>query len=232
MASYKDYLKQIEQANSAQKAADIAASNALYDNQIKAVNEQYDQQIADTTSQYDLAQRKNDVQKIINERAVARRNAELGLTDSGKNLTGQLAVQLSHSNQRGNIEMQKQKAVDTLAATMRAQISELNMNKSAAANQITSSYKSSASEQAAKMYEADVGDKESAKEKLIKALLSETYSDEIKRQMILDFDFKYLGGGQEEIDELNALLNYAGLSYTYYIDGKDPIKPNGKGATR
>ena len=203
--SYEDYLKKIRSAQAAQQGADIAASDALYDAQKQAVTENYEQQIKDTALDYETALKRNEVQKLINERAVARRSAELGLTDSGLNRTGQLAVQLSYANNKGDIEMQRQKAVDTLAATMRAKITELDLGKQSAAEGIKSSYDKSAMEQASKLYSDENNSKSSARQNLIAALLNNEYSDDAKYQFIRDWAYEY----SATVKEMQDLLKYA-----------------------
>jgi hypothetical protein len=222
--SYNSYYKQIRDANKKQEAADIAASDALYDAKINAVSEGYGQQIKDTAENYETALKRNEVQKLINERAVARRSAELGLTDSGLNRTGQLAVQLSYANNKGNIEMQRQKAVDTLAATMRAQMTQLQTSKIAAANQITSSYDAEASKRATELYKADVDaaaerykadvdaanervkNNEAARNTVKTDLLRSGLSNEQKKQIITNYIDTYLVGASD--DDVQREMKY------------------------
>lgn len=226
-SSYENYLKQIRAANEKQLNEDIAASDAYYEGQKQIITDNYNQQIEDTTLGYEDELRRNEVQKLINERAVARRNAELGLTDSGLNRTGQLAVQLSYANNKGDIQMQRQKAVDTLAATMRAQITEMDLGKTTAAQNIKSTYEQNASKQATEMYKADVDaeatrvaaeieatqknaeNRNKTKSTLIKALTSVDYSDAQKLQMIRDF-WDEVGATESEI---KSLLAYTTLTW-------------------
>jgi hypothetical protein len=228
-SSYEDYLKQIRAANQPSLNAEIAASNAIYDSQIKTIQENYDQQIKDTTAEYETAYRQNEVQKLLNERAVARRNAELGLTDSGANLTGQLGVQLSYANQKGAIDLQKQRAVDTLAATMRAQITELAKTKNTNATSIRSSYESSAQKQASDLITQGNKNKAEARNNVISAILNPEYSDEAKYQFIRDWAYEY----DATIQEMKDLLKYD--SYLKwetlvpeYNAGNTPVIPNRK----
>ncbi len=176
--AYQDYVKNITQQN--QKALtkklnaintnadnNVATINSQYDNQGKILTEQYEAQKKETSDSYESALRTNEVQKLINERAVARRSAELGLTDSGLNRTQQTAVQLSYGNQKGDLELQRQKAVATLAATMRAKMADIENNRSSAITQIEtnrnnslmqaeSDFNSFVQSQAAQLYNADL----------------------------------------------------------------------------
>lgn len=147
MATYDEYVKQVTEKNKGNLDANKNTINTNADNSRNEVNKQYDTannlitenyntQIKDTSDSYESALRTNEVQKLINERAVARRSAELGLTDSGLNRTQQTAVQLSYSNQKGNLEVQRQKAVDTLAAAMRTQIAQNESKRSSALTEI------------------------------------------------------------------------------------------------
>ena len=215
--SYEDYLKKIRSAQAAQQGADISASDALYDAQKQAVTENYEQQIKDTALDYETALKRNEVQKLINERAVARRSAELGLTDSGLNRTGQLAVQLSYANNKGNIEMQRQKAVDTLAATMRAKITELDLGKQSAAAGIKSSYDKSAMEQATKMYKSDLDAANNARSAVKTDLSNSDLSDEQKKAIIIDYINKYFSNASDaDIDnEIRYLSAISNIPYEY-----------------
>jgi hypothetical protein len=164
--TYDEYLEESRKKYKPQMDKDISTSNKLYDDQIGLVEDTYGEAIKDTEAGYETAYRKNEVQKIFNERAASRRNAELGLTDSGKNLTDQLVVQTTYSNNKANIDLQKQNAVDTLAAAMRAKTSEIGINKESAAANIESSYEKSAQENAAALYSADLeNERETEKQK-------------------------------------------------------------------
>lgn len=223
-SSYDNYLKQIRAANEKQLNEDIAASDAYYEGQKQIITDNYNQQIEDTTLGYEDELRRNEVQKLINERAVARRNAELGLTDSGLNRTGQLAVQLSYANNKGDIQMQRQKAVDTLAATMRAQITEMDLGKTTAAQNIKSTYEQNASKQATEMYKADVDaesqrikDYNSAKDSVRKDVMGTGLSDEQKRAIILDFVNVY----NPDSSTIDYLTSLAGITIEYLWGTED-----------
>ena len=220
-SSYENYLKQIRAANEKQLNEDIAASDAYYEGQKQIITDNYNQQIEDTTLGYEDELRRNEVQKLINERAVARRNAELGLTDSGLNRTGQLAVQLSYANNKGDIQMQRQKAVDTLAATMRAQITEMDLGKTTAAQNIKSTYEQNASKQATEMYKADVDaenqrikDYNSATDRVISKITDSSTDKNVKIQYISDYLETYFSNADNETILLEAqkMANYAGLT--------------------
>lgn len=126
-----------------QMKADIAASGKVYDTQRQQTQNTYNRQIQDTNNSYEDMYRENAVQKLINEREIAEDMAGLGLTDSGLNRTQQTAVQLSYANGKNKIDVNRQKAVDTLTASLADAISSIDANKLAAAEKIRSSYESS-----------------------------------------------------------------------------------------
>ena len=126
-----------------QMKADIAASGKVYDTQRRQTQDTYDRQIKDTNNSYEDMYRENAVQRLINERKIAEDMAGLGLTDSGLNRTQQTAVQLSYANGKNKIDVNRQKAVDTLTASLADAISSIDANKLAAAEKIRSSYESS-----------------------------------------------------------------------------------------
>ena len=126
-----------------QMKEDIAASGKVYDTQRQQTQNTYNRQIQDTNNSYEDMYRENAVQKLINEREIAEDMAGLGLTDSGLNRTQQTAVQLSYANGKNKIDVNRQKAVDTLTASLADAISSIDANKLAAAEKIRSSYESS-----------------------------------------------------------------------------------------
>lgn len=135
-----------------QMKADIAASGKVYDTQRQQTQDTYDRQIKDTNNSYEDMYRENAVQRLINERKIAEDMAGLGLTDSGLNRTQQTAVQLSYANSKNKIDTNRQKAVDTLAASLADAVSRIDANKLAAAEKIRSSYESGWSSAAQSTY--------------------------------------------------------------------------------
>ena len=135
-----------------QMKADIAASGKVYDTQRQQTQNTYNRQIKDTNNSYEDMYRENAVQKLINERKIAEDMAGLGLTDSGLNRTQQTAVQLSYANSKNKIDTNRQKAVDTLTASLADAISSIDANKLAAAEKIRSSYESGWSSAAQSTY--------------------------------------------------------------------------------
>lgn len=148
----QEWIEQQRKLLDPQKQANLAASAGIYDAQRQNTQALYQGQIADTTAAYEDALRSNETQKFLNQRAIERRMAEMGLTDSGLNRTQQTAVMLSAANNRGAIERQRQKAVDTLAATMASELATIDANKAAAAQDITNTFENNAYSQGTTLY--------------------------------------------------------------------------------
>ena len=135
---YDIYKKQ----GTAQQNADIAASDKMYDTQRQQTQNTYDRQIRDTKSSYEDMYNENEVQRLIHEHEIAENMANLGLTDSGLNRTQQTAAQLSYANSKNKIDVNRQKAIDSLTASLADAISNIDANKLAAAEKIRSLYES------------------------------------------------------------------------------------------
>lgn len=162
---YDIYKKQ----GTAQRDADVAASGKVYDTQRQQTQDTYDRQIKNTNNSYEDMYRENAVQKLINEREIAEDMADLGLTDSGLNRTQQTAVQLSYANSKNKIDVNRQKAVDTLAASLADAVSRIDANKLAAAEKIRSSYESSWNSAAQSTYAKELEEQTKRVEANIKA---------------------------------------------------------------
>ena len=162
--SYDEILKEIEEASRAQREADIAASNQMYDTRKQTVSDAYGTQMQEAKSAYQDQIDENAVQKLINERQIAENMANLGLTDSGLNRTQQTAAQLSYANNNTKINLARQKAVDALAQAMTAKMTELDTGKLAAAEGIRSNYAQNARSQAVDIRNNEV-ENETARQK-------------------------------------------------------------------
>lgn len=162
--SYDEILKEIEETAKAQKEADIAASDQMYDAQKQTVTDSYNTQIQEAKSAYQNQLDENAVQKLIHERQIAENMANLGLIDSGLNRTQQTAAQLSYANNNTKINLARQKAVDALAQAMTAKMSELDAGKLAAAEGIRSNYAQNARSQAVDVYKNEA-ENETARQK-------------------------------------------------------------------
>lgn len=148
--------KEIEKQTADQMVADIAAKENTYNLNVGAINDNYAVDVANTEKAYNKLYDTNAVSRIVNERKIAENMANLGLTDSGLNRTQQTANQLSYANTNNQIGIQKQKAIDTLAQTMRNKITELDIQKNEDIAGIKSAYKQSAMQQATDIHNAEV----------------------------------------------------------------------------
>lgn len=133
--------------------ADIDADGASWDSQISTTQKYYDKQIGDAKIAYDSEYQKNAVQKLINEKQIAEKNANLGLTDSGLNRTQQTAAQLSYANQKGKIDLARQSALDNLTLAMTDAITTLQNQKATSARNITNKWNNYADTQAQNIYD-------------------------------------------------------------------------------
>ena len=144
MASRLDELyNEYKKLGTAQRDADIAASDKVYDTQKQQTQNTYNRQIDETSKSYEDLYDENAVQRLINEREIAENMANSGLTDSGLNRTQQTAVQLSYANSKNKIDVTRQKAIDTLAASLADAISKIDTDKLSAAENIRSNYDNS-----------------------------------------------------------------------------------------
>lgn len=242
MASYYDeYIKNNQKVIDAQKNAhlitrdsgnQIAAEKLAADN--AALEESYGMQITNTEDTYESALKKNEVQKVLNERSIEHRMAEMGLTDSGLNRTQSTAVQLSYANQKGELFKQRQNALDTLAAAMRSgQVqNQLTYNASVAQNNaayesniasIDAQMAANASDYEAKMKQADIDaenariraqndaiEKKAAEYNNLRSAIKDNRDLDVAAKLISDYAYKY------DIDENSAeykiLLDEATIS--------------------
>lgn len=155
-SSYEEWLKKVTEGNKPQQDKEIATVTSVYDTQKKDTQAAYDKAVKDTTLSYEDAYRQNEVQRLVNERAIAENMANLGLTDSGLNRTQQTAVQLSYANQKGSIDRQKQSAVDGLTFNLAQAISEIDRQKTIDIEKINSSYTQFNSERATALRNAEL----------------------------------------------------------------------------
>lgn len=206
---YDKILDEETKALAGAQAADISAVNKNYDLNVGAVQDNYNTEVKNTEQAYNSLYDQNAVSKIINERKIAENMANLGLTDSGLNRTQQTANQLSYANTNNQIGIQKQKAIDTLAQTMRNKITELDIKKNEDIAGIKSGYAKTAQSNATSRYNAQIDEqnkiikaqideqnriinaKNSAREKLIEKLVKTDINDQFKVALVEDFIKQY-----------------------------------------
>ena len=178
--TYTDYKKEAEEASKALKEEDIKLANDQAAENERLINENYETQLAETREGYEDLFRKNEVQKVLNERYFDRKAAEMGLSDSGFSRTRQTANQLNYANTNAEYEKNKQKAEDTLAAAMRAKITENELNRRQNVQSIESSYDTAASKTASdnyKEYLESLADSETDADKEYKDLYNTIYKE-------------------------------------------------------
>lgn len=109
--------------------------NSVHDSQIKSLKDEYNNSIHTVKTAYESDYQRNAVQKYINEKTIAEKNANLGLTNSGLNRTQQTAVQLSYANQKSNIDSGKNNALNELTQSLNSAISNIEQNRTSALNE-------------------------------------------------------------------------------------------------
>jgi hypothetical protein len=128
---YKSYLPQLQSLYGIIDQ-NVAAQKGILDNNLatnKALLEaETSLQKADLDEAYEKNVQAVDVQRRLNERYLERKAAEMGLTDSGLNRTQLTANQLSAGNAINDYGVQRQKAIDSLDAAMKAQMLQYTTN--------------------------------------------------------------------------------------------------------
>lgn len=208
MASRLDELyNEYKKLGTAQRDADIAASDKVYDTQKQQTQNTYNRQIDETSKAYEDLYDENAVQRLVNEREIAENMANSGLTDSGLNRTQQTAVQLSYANSKNKIDVTRQKAIDTLTASLADAIIKIDTDKLSAAENIRSSYDNSWRSSAQSTYATEL-------------------EEQTKQQkQYYDYALKALEQQQKAEKEASYIIKTDGgaLSYGY----KGSLKDNG-----
>lgn len=139
--SLEELIKQQNKLSASNTEKKVTAVNDSAEASKKVITDEYNAQIAEAKQSYDELYDQNSVQKLINERQIAENMANMGLTDSGLNRTQMTANQLSYANTKSDIDIQRQKAVETLARTLAAKVSEVETDRSTKEQSIrTSAY--------------------------------------------------------------------------------------------
>ncbi len=213
--SYDTYKKQYLKDKSEDKIIDINAVQNQAEQQKQAVTESYNTGIAETQASYENAFRQNEVQRALNERYLERKAAEMGLTDSGMNRTQQTANQLSYGNQKATLTTQKQKAIDTLAAAMRAKIADIDTAEKADIRAIEKQYDANAEQYATNMYKADL----EAETERYKAQVEAAKNVKTNALNAYNNLYKALEAGSiASVDERARQIYNLGITYGDYID--------------
>lgn len=150
--SFEEYEKELKKSYAPQEAAALSANEQKYATEKKLTTDTYNRQIDETSKSYEDLYDENAVDRLVNERKIAENMANLGLTDSGLNRTQQTAVQLSYANSKNKIDVTRQKAIDTLTASLADAITKLDIEQNDNAATIKSNYAALASSGAQDMY--------------------------------------------------------------------------------
>ncbi len=154
-----DYNKILEEENqklNKAKAQKKDAVNKTYDMQANTVKDEYKTAIDDLEISYEDEYERNAVQKLINQKMIAEKNANLGLTDSGLNRTQQTAAQLSYSNAKGNIDLSRRKALDALSQNLKSAISTIEQNRIASLADLDDKFDAQAQSNAINRYNTNI----------------------------------------------------------------------------
>lgn len=152
-----DFIDEAISNNAQNSKSEIDSYSAGMDSQIANTQSYYDKQIGDTKTEYESKYERNAVQKLINEKQIAEKNANLGLTDSGLNRTQQTAVQLSYANQKGDIDLARQSALDNLTLAMTDAITKLTNQKQSGIMDIENKWNDISTQQGTDAYNAKLG---------------------------------------------------------------------------
>lgn len=242
MASVGDFYKKIYATGEAALTEQENAIKTQAENAIKAQTDAYNQQIADVKTGYEDAFKKNETQRVLNERYLERKAAELGLTDSGMNRTQLTANELSFANQQGALTAAEQKDINTLAAAMRAKISEIETTRDTDIANLKANYDANVRAQAVDMYNNQVksygsgggnnsgytdAERKSALANLTTFMQGNEDADTKLGQLyqfMVDYDATEL--------EVRNLLGQAGLSYDDYVLFAQSYQDTGSGSLR
>ena len=209
--------------NTAESDKNIINTNA--DASVQNITDSYNTQINDTEDSYEDAFRSNEIQVKLNERYLERKAAEMGLTDSGMNRTQMTANQLSYANQKGELTTQRQKAVDTLAAAMKAKISEVDIDRNSRIAQVESTlnnnlaqmdtdYAAAVRQQAVDTYNTQIKAEQEAATARYKASLEATTA---ANKLAAENSTKALEAADDIIDKIDS-FSYSKKALNGFID--------------
>ena len=154
--SQQQYLEELLESYSPYIAAEKAAAGEYYDAQKQQTTADYQQSMDRTARSYDEQERENAVQRFVNEQQIRTGMEAAGLSDSGFNRTGQMAVQLSYANQKAQIGRSRQQALDVLTGALAESLSKIEGERRQNLAKIDADYFQAAQEKAAELYQADL----------------------------------------------------------------------------
>lgn len=152
---WNEYVIEANKATAEKKNKDLEVVENNRQKTIDTTTNTYNTSIANVKSAYEEQYEKNAVQKYINEKQIAEKNANLGLTNSGLSRTQQTAVQLSYANQRYKIDLEKQNAINTLEKELASAVATINQESDNSKLNIEQYYTQLDSANAQNMYNTD-----------------------------------------------------------------------------
>ena len=152
----EDYQKKATEKYAVDKDAEKGVVNNAYDTAKVNAQATHDKAVNDTNIEYESQYERNAVQKLINEKQVAEKMANLGLTDGGLNRTQQTAVQLSYANQKGKLDLAKRSALDGLSLNLTSALREIETNRNIDLFEVDQKWKDRAYSEAQTNYNNDV----------------------------------------------------------------------------
>lgn len=197
---WNEYVKVADEATAKKKSEDLSVIESNRKKTIDATTDTYNTSISNVNTSYADQYERNAVQKYINEKQIAEKNANLGLTNSGLNRTQQTAVQLSYANQRGKIDLEKQNAINTLEKELASAVATINQESDNAKLNIEQYYTQLNNANAQNMYNTDATNESNERIAKIEAennlKLAEInskndYTQEYYNQVISELESKY-----------------------------------------
>lgn len=154
--TFKEYKADADKQNAELKKNDLGSIDNSADATIKLAEDTYKKLEANTIADYASDYERNAVQKLINEKQVAEKMSDLGLTDSGLNRTQQTAVQMSYANQKGKLDLARQQALDKLSSDLASYVTGINNQREADKLKVNQFYDQQSNTIATEMYNTDV----------------------------------------------------------------------------
>ncbi len=220
--TYEEYLEEAKKTTAAEESAAIKVVDDSALAAKTATQEYYDKQIGNTNTAYESEYQKNAVQKLINEKQIAEKTANLGLTDSGLNRTQQTAAQLSYANQKGKIDLAKQSALDELSLSLSSALSNIEQEAQANKSSIKQTYAQQNAATAAELYNTDV-------ENEYNTYLAQLEADTELQKAQLEASLNASASGSNSGSSSDRLLWYFTGTYDDY---GNPIFRNSDGKTQ
>lgn len=239
-----EYINDASKTTATQRKNAIDAADKMTKSKIDLTNNVYDKSLEDAKVAYEGEYQRNAVQKAINEKIIAEKNANLGLTDSGLNRMQQTAVQLSYSNQKANIDLQRQNAINTLETNLASAIAAINQENESNKLAINQSYDQMNLQTATDLRNTDIAQKqyEEQLKKQLEEQLEERLEEqkrqfdetiELQREQTKESAAQVIESNSNKKEETSNLLTYGGIdektgkSIFYDKDGKNRLVERG-----